>query len=143
MSCCPVNLCLLAVAVLAPVQCPLLKVVGSSLLDGVASGACALLGGSGAVTNACNCLVGSNAPGACGSGCTGTSGVGQGFALYSPLSSLLGGVAKIAGESVCPGAQNTGYYCPSSQICRTRVGLAPYCCNSSTSSPSLILCSLS
>lgn len=131
MSCCPVNACYFAVAALAPVQCPLLKTVGSPLLDGLASGVCALLGGSGAVKNACDCLVGNNAPGGCGSGCTGSSGIGQGYALYSPLSAILGGVAKLAGESVCPG--NDGYYCPSAQTCWTRARSAPYCCTGSTS----------
>lgn len=131
MSCCPLNACYLAVAVLSAVQCPLLKQGNSTLLNAVASGACALLGGSGAVLNACDCLTATNAPGACGSGCTGTSGIGIGYALYSPLSSILGGVAKISGESVCPGT--TGYYCPSGQTCKTRTGSAPYCCNDSMS----------
>ncbi|TEY82416.1 hypothetical protein BOTCAL_0029g00030 [Botryotinia calthae] len=130
MSCCPLNACYLAVAVLSAVQCPLLKTVGSPLLDGLASGVCALLGGSGAVTNACNCLTAANAPGACGSGCTDSSGIGPGYALYTPLSNILGGVAKLAGESVCPGT--TGYYCPTGQTCKTRTGSAPYCCNDST-----------
>ncbi|KAF7918660.1 hypothetical protein EAE99_008854 [Botrytis elliptica] len=130
MSCCPLNACYLAVAVLSAVQCPLLKTVGSPLLDGLASGVCALLGGSGAVANACNCLTAANAPGACGSGCTDSRGIGPGYALYTPLSSILGSVAKLAGESVCPGT--TGYYCPTGQTCKTRTGSAPYCCNDST-----------
>ncbi|KAF7893849.1 hypothetical protein EAF00_007363 [Botryotinia globosa] len=130
MSCCPLNACYLAVAVLSAVQCPLLKTVGSPLLDGLASGVCALLGGSGAVANACNCLTAANAPGACGSGCTDSRGIGPGYALYTPLSSILGSVAKLAGESVCPGT--TGYYCPTGQTCMTRTGSAPYCCNDST-----------
>ena len=129
MSCCPLNACYLAVAVLSAVQCPLLKTVGSPLLDGLSGGVCALLGGSGAVTNACNCLNAANAPGACGSGCTNSSGIGPGYALYTPLSGILGGVAKLAGESVCPGT--TGYYCPTGQTCKTRTGSAPYCCNDS------------
>ena len=110
MSCCPLNACYLAVAVLSAVQCPLLNTVGSPLLSGLAGGVCALLGGSGAVINACNCLTAPNAPGACGSGCTGSQGIGPGYALYTPLSSILGGVAKLAGESVC--SRITGYYCP-------------------------------
>ncbi|KAF7939281.1 uncharacterized protein EAE97_007361 [Botrytis byssoidea] len=130
MSCCPLNACYLAVAVLSAVQCPLLKTVGSPLLDGLSSGVCALLGGSGAVANACNCLTAANAPGACSSGCTDSRGIGPGYALYTPLSSILGGVAKLAGESVCPGT--TGYYCPTGQTCMTRTGSAPYCCNDST-----------
>ncbi|THV50790.1 hypothetical protein BGAL_0135g00020 [Botrytis galanthina] len=130
MSCCPLNACYLAVAVLSAVQCPLLKTVGSPLLDGLATGVCALLGGSGAVANACNCLTAANAPGACGSGCTDSRGIGPGYALYTPLSSILGSVAKLAGESVCPGT--TGYYCPTGQTCMTRTGSAPYCCNDST-----------
>ncbi|KAM0183068.1 hypothetical protein ACHAPF_000540 [Botrytis cinerea] len=130
MSCCPLNACYLAVAVLSAVQCPLLKTVGSPLLDGLSGGVCALLGGSGAVTNACNCLTAANAPGACGSGCTGSSGIGPGYALYTPLSGILGGVAKLARESVCPGT--TGYYCPTGQTCKTKTGSAPYCCDDST-----------
>ncbi|KAF5868267.1 uncharacterized protein Bfra_007464 [Botrytis fragariae] len=130
MSCCPLNACYLAVAVLSAVQCPLLKTVGSPLLDGLAGGVCALLGGSGAVTNACNCLTAANAPGACGSRCTDSQGIGPGYALYTPLSSILGSVVKLAGESVCPGT--TGYYCPTGQTCKTRTGSAPYCCNDST-----------
>ncbi|ATZ50596.1 hypothetical protein BCIN_06g00930 [Botrytis cinerea B05.10] len=129
MSCCPLNACYLAVAVLSAVQCPLLKTVGSPLLDGLSGGVCALLGGSGAVTNACNCLTAANAPGACGSGCTGSSGIGPGYALYTPLSGILGGVAKLARESVCPGT--TGYYCPTGQTCKTKTGSAPYCCDDS------------
>ncbi|EDN93309.1 predicted protein [Sclerotinia sclerotiorum 1980 UF-70] len=127
MACCPVNACYLAVAAIASVQCPLPTGPGSPALNGLASGACATLGGSVAVANACNCLIGTNAPGGCGSGCSGTAGVSIGYALYSPLSSLVGGVAKLAGQSVCPGT--TGYYCPSGQTCRTGTGPAPYCCN--------------
>ncbi|APA15930.1 hypothetical protein sscle_15g107000 [Sclerotinia sclerotiorum 1980 UF-70] len=130
MACCPVNACYLAVAAIASVQCPLPTGPGSPALNGLASGACATLGGSVAVANACNCLIGTNAPGGCGSGCSGTAGVSIGYALYSPLSSLVGGVAKLAGQSVCPGT--TGYYCPSGQTCRTGTGPAPYCCNGST-----------
>ncbi|CAD6448910.1 39c75683-5800-4aa7-974d-91c868e9e901 [Sclerotinia trifoliorum] len=130
MACCPVNACYLAVATIAAAQCPLLRTVGSPLLNGLASGVCAVLGGSGAVANACDCLIGTNAPGGCGSGCSGTAGLGIGYALYSPLSGLLGGVAKLAGESVCPGT--TGYYCPSGQTCITGTVSAPYCCNGST-----------
>ncbi|TGO18347.1 hypothetical protein BTUL_0010g00160 [Botrytis tulipae] len=130
MSCCPLNACYLAVAVLSAVQCPLLKTAGSPLLDGLASGVCALLGGSGAVANACNCLTAANAPGACGSGFTDSRGIGPGYAFYTPLSSILGSVARLAGESVCPGT--TGYYCPTGQTCITRTGSAPYCCNDST-----------
>ncbi|TGO28416.1 hypothetical protein BPAE_0028g00650 [Botrytis paeoniae] len=127
MSCCPLNTYYLAVAVLSAVQCPLLKTVGFPSLDGLASGICAPLGGSGAVTNACNCLTAANAPGACGSGCTDSRGIGPGYALYTPLSSILGSVAKLAGESACPGT--TGYYCLTGQTCKTRTGSAPYCCN--------------
>ncbi|KAF7885919.1 uncharacterized protein EAF02_004428 [Botrytis sinoallii] len=124
MSCCSLNACYLAVAVLSAAQCPLLKTVGSPSLDELASGVCALLGGSVAVANACNCLTTANAPGACGSGCTDSRGIGPGYALYTPLST------KLAGESVCPGT--TGYYCPTGQTCKTRTGSAPYCCNDST-----------
>ncbi|ESZ93206.1 hypothetical protein SBOR_6402 [Sclerotinia borealis F-4128] len=129
MACCPVNSCYLAVAPLANSQCQYVSTNGSSSLNGVATGACAPFGGYGAVVRACGCLVGTNAPGGCGSGCAGSAGIGIGYALNTPLSEMIGGVAKLEGESVCPGT--TAYYCPSGQVCKTRDGSAPYCCNGS------------